>query len=243
MLCHKCGYQDSTIAGPHVCSEADLKRAAKRRRAGARTAAPMHDSWAWPAAFWAIIVMAVIVAAADLSRLVVLSSQYSAISGLGNPPTAAQIATLVDADRAARHFAPISWLTSVLYLVVLGVWLFVKRRIMRELRASPADLRHWSGAVAGIGLAVILVIMFATRQTAVATNLASLRAVALRIEAGQIISTILGVGFAGLLIVRVRALRERLTELTREREEARLAREQAAAARALAAATEEPAAP
>ncbi|GIH18864.1 hypothetical protein [Rugosimonospora africana] len=244
MLCYECGYQDSTINGPHTCSEADLKRAAKRRSAGAAPSAQsMHDSWVWPAAFWATVVMAVIIAAMNLARLVVLSREYSAVSGLGDPPTAAQIANLINADHAVRGVASFGWLTFMLYFVVLAVWSVVTRRMMRALGVSPAELRHWSGTVAGVGLAVLLVVMFATRQTAVATNLASLRAAALRVVAGQIIYTLLGIGFAGLLIVKVRALRERLTELTREKEEARLDRERAAAARALAPAAEGPAAP
>jgi hypothetical protein len=244
MLCYECGYQDSTINGPHTCSEADLKRAAKRRTAGqARANRSVGGTWVWPAVFRAAIVMAAAIALMNLARLVVLCSEYSAISGLGDPPTAAQRAAALAAINVVREFAPFSTWTLVIYVLALGVWSFVARRVTRELGLSPSDLRHWSRTAAPIGLAAMLVVMFATRQTQPVTDLASARAAALRLEAGQIICTMLGIAFAGMVIAGVRALRHQLTEMAREKDEARLARERTAAARTSTSPAEQPAAP
>jgi hypothetical protein len=226
MLCYECGYQDSTVDGPHTCSEADLKRAAKRRRAGAVSADRSPGaSWVLPATFWTAIVAAVVIAVVNLARLVVLGREYSAVSRLGSPPTAAQRADAFAAINTVHDFVPLTLLAVVLYVVVVGVWSSVARRITRALRVSPAELRHWTKPAMRIGVAVILVVLCASRQTQPVTDLASARAAELRIEAGQIIYAMLSIAFAGLVIVGVRAQRERLAELTREKAGARPAPE------------------
>jgi hypothetical protein len=218
MLCYACGYQDSTINGPHTCSESDLTAAAKRRAAGSPAAHwSIGNSWAWPAFTWVVLAITFGYGLVCVARFIALAGEYGAVSRMGDVPSAAQRADVISAINFAQQFSTAYFAAVWFYLAAFVAWFVVAARIVKRLGASRGILRHWTVAAWRMGIVVSLAVVFLLRTpTTDVDDLASARAALLHISGTQMVYTGLRVATVGLLIAAVWVLRGRVSTLVSE---------------------------
>lgn len=219
MLCYACGYQDSTINGPHTCSESDLKAAARRRAAGTPAGHwSIANSWAWPALTWGVLALTFGYGLVCVARFIALATEYGSVSRMGDVPSAAQRADAISAINFAQQFSTAYVVAIWFYLAAFIAWFVVAARIVNGLGAPRQVLRHWTVGAWRIGLVVTFAVVFLLRTpTTDVHDLASARAALLHFSGTQMIYTGLRIATVGLLIAAIWILRGRIGALISER--------------------------
>jgi hypothetical protein len=220
MLCDRCGYQDSTINGPHTCSESDLKLAAQRQVAGQSGIAwSSGRSWAWSALTWSFLAVIVGSGLVCAVRLVAVAWEYDSVGALGDAPSAGQLSDWDSAIYFELKIDPVYAVAILVQIAVFVAWFTVVARIVKGAGATRHVLRHRTVAACWVGLVISLGVVFFPHNTPTSMpyDLASVDA-ALRESYGwQMIYTAVRIAMAGFLVAAIWISRGRVTKLLSER--------------------------